>query len=212
MFKRIWNPRHGLVCKPLGENTVLFQFSNLVDMKKVLNGSPWLFDKSLLALSEINALHIGSKLEVSSCPFWIQIHDLPIGLMNKSFAEATGNIVGKYLYVDAASDGSLIGRFLRVRVDLNITKPLRRIIKTSFRGSDYVLPIKYERLPNFCYHCGIIADTLTKIAKAASLILLLLSRALCTAPGYGPLHLITRSPNPETTVPLPTQLNPEPPP
>ncbi|KAK6118992.1 hypothetical protein DH2020_047278 [Rehmannia glutinosa] len=77
--------RHGLSFKSLGNNTVLFMFHNIVDMKKVLNGSPWLFDESLFALAEACASQIGSKLEVSTCQFWLQVHDLPIGLMNKSF-------------------------------------------------------------------------------------------------------------------------------
>ncbi|KAK6125585.1 hypothetical protein DH2020_040666 [Rehmannia glutinosa] len=156
MFKRLWNPRHGLSCKPLGDNTVLFMFKNAVDMKKVLNGSPWLFDKSLLALTEVDASQIGSNIEVSSCQFWAQIHDLPIGLMNRVFAEISGNTIGKFLEVDVDSDGCSFGRFLRIRVEMDITKPLRRVLKTNFKGIDFVLPIKYERLPNFCYFCGVI--------------------------------------------------------
>ncbi|KAK6154906.1 hypothetical protein DH2020_009154 [Rehmannia glutinosa] len=156
MFKRLWNPRHGLSCKPLGDNTVLFMFKNAVDMKKVLNGSPWLFDKSLLALTEADASQIGSNIEVTTCQFWVQIHDLPIGLMNRVFAKTSGDTIGKFLEVDVDSDGCSFGRFLRIRVEMDITKPLRRVVKTSFRGTEFVLPIKYERLPNFCYFCGVI--------------------------------------------------------
>ncbi|KAK6139565.1 hypothetical protein DH2020_026711 [Rehmannia glutinosa] len=159
IFKRLWNPRHGLSCKPLGENIVLFMFNNTVDMKKVINGSPWLFDKSLLALTEAQAAQIGSKFEVSTCQFWVQIHDIPIGLMNKSFVEISGNTIGKYLGMDVDSDGYSFGRFLRIRVDLDITKPLKRVLKTTFKNTEFVLPIKYERLPNFCYFCGIIGHS-----------------------------------------------------
>ncbi|KAK6144343.1 hypothetical protein DH2020_021163 [Rehmannia glutinosa] len=113
MFKRLWNPRHGLSCKPLGTNTALFIFKNKVDMKKVLNGSPWLFDKSLLALIEADVAQVGSNIEVSSCQFWIQIHDMPIGLMNKVFAKVSGNTITKFLEIDVDSDGYLYGRFLR---------------------------------------------------------------------------------------------------
>ncbi|KAK6152957.1 hypothetical protein DH2020_012596 [Rehmannia glutinosa] len=114
MFKRLWNPRHGLSCKPLGNNTILFMFKNKIDMRKVLNGSPWLFDKSLLALTEADASQIGSNIEVSSCQFWIQIHDMPIGLMNKAFAEKSRNTIGKFLEVDVDTDGCSFGRFLQV--------------------------------------------------------------------------------------------------
>ncbi|KAK6121173.1 hypothetical protein DH2020_045094 [Rehmannia glutinosa] len=156
LFKRLWSPRHGLICKPLGDNTLLFQFRNRVDKQKVIDGSPWLFDKALLALSDASAIQIGSQLNITTCPFWIQLHNVPIGLMNKNFATNVANTIGNYIALDVDSDGSTIGRFLRIRVNLDITKPLRRVVKASLHGSDYILPVKYERLPNFCYYCGII--------------------------------------------------------
>ncbi|KAK6153100.1 hypothetical protein DH2020_012739 [Rehmannia glutinosa] len=156
MFKRLWNPRHGMSCKPLGDNTVLFQFRNQVDKMKTLADSPWPFDKSLLALTEARVSQVGSKLTVTTCPFWFQLHDVPIGLMNKAFATTTGNLIGTFMNVDSDSEGSSIGRYLRIRVILDITKPLRRVIKTTLHDQEYLLPLKYERLPNFCYYCGII--------------------------------------------------------
>ncbi|KAK6124740.1 hypothetical protein DH2020_041516 [Rehmannia glutinosa] len=128
LYKRLWNPRDGLICKLLAENTVLFQFRNLIDRQKVINGSPWLFDKFLHALSDMNVSQIGSKLDITSCPFWVRLHDVPIGLINKSFATEAGNIIGKFITVDTDSDGLSIGRFLRIRVDINISKPLRRSV------------------------------------------------------------------------------------
>ncbi|KAK6140252.1 hypothetical protein DH2020_026050 [Rehmannia glutinosa] len=156
MFKRLWSPRHGLSCKPLGDNSILFQFRNRVDKQKVIAGSPWLFDKALLALSEVSGTQIGSQLEIKTCPFWIQVHNTPLGLMNRNFATTAANTIGSFIALDVDSEGLAIGRFLRIRVNLDISKPLRRVIKASLNGTDYILPIKYERLPNFCYFCGII--------------------------------------------------------
>ncbi|GAB2214963.1 hypothetical protein Drorol1_Dr00019332 [Drosera rotundifolia] len=49
-----------------------------------------------------------------------------------------------------------IGRYLRIRVELDVTKPLRRgaVLKFGDKGIEDWFPFQYERLPNFCYICG----------------------------------------------------------
>lgn len=47
------------------------------------------------------------------------------------------------------------GEFLRVRIAIDISKPLPRCRKLWFEGKQIGwVGIKYERLPNFCYWCG----------------------------------------------------------
>ena len=55
---------------------------------------------------------------------------------------------------DSEDDGSG-NEFLRVRVALDISKPLPRCCKLRFKGEHigWVI-LKFERLPNFCYWCG----------------------------------------------------------
>ena len=50
---------------------------------------------------------------------------------------------------------SLGNEFLRVRVALDISKPLPQFCKLQSEGEHvgWVL-LKFERLPNFCYWCG----------------------------------------------------------
>ena len=46
--------------------------------------------------------------------------------------------------------------FLKVRVTLNVTKPLRRwiLIDPAKRESTDVYNIEYENIPHFCFSCG----------------------------------------------------------
>lgn len=59
--------------------------------------------------------------------------------------------------VETPKSGLTRGPFLRIRVDINITKPLMRRkmthIEDVYKGWVF---FKYERLPIFCYHCGIL--------------------------------------------------------
>jgi len=47
-----------------------------------------------------------------------------------------------------------MGKFLRLRASINLTKPLKRGSKLHFQGKDIWVDYKYKRLPNFCFACG----------------------------------------------------------
>ncbi|KAL5804505.1 hypothetical protein ACOSQ3_031305 [Xanthoceras sorbifolium] len=55
----------------------------------------------------------------------------------------------------------LWGKFLRIKVSIDITKPLKRGIKMRLANFDSMITvlIKYERLPDFCYGCGLIGHS-----------------------------------------------------
>ena len=56
-------------------------------------------------------------------------------------------------------DETTVGRFLRIKVKLDITKPLRRGVVVYVRDEDdkpLWCPVEYKFLPNFYYTCGLI--------------------------------------------------------
>ena len=47
--------------------------------------------------------------------------------------------------------------FLRARVAMDISKPLPHVSKLKSGGKQIgLVGLKYERLPNFCYWCGVV--------------------------------------------------------
>ncbi|KAK6132622.1 hypothetical protein DH2020_033629 [Rehmannia glutinosa] len=154
LFRKLWSPKGKLNCKPLADNTVLFSFSEAADKQRVQLGSPWLFDKYIILLVEAAVDMITSNIEFKKSPFWIQIHDLPLGLMTSTFAEIAGNTVEKFIAVDCDQSGSVVGRFLRIRAEIDISKPLRRVFQIDFMNHKVTVLLKYERLPDFCFFCG----------------------------------------------------------
>ncbi|KAI5335464.1 hypothetical protein L3X38_025597 [Prunus dulcis] len=65
------------------------------------------------------------------------------------------NRLGQCIDVMEGADGECLGRYLRIRVRLDVTKPLPRVMKLQFDHSlEAVTEVKYERLPDFCYACG----------------------------------------------------------
>ncbi|KAL0430277.1 UNVERIFIED_CONTAM: hypothetical protein Sradi_0653700 [Sesamum radiatum] len=53
------------------------------------------------------------------------------------------------------SMGNVWGSSMRIRVFVDVTKPLKRVLKIrTTLGDEQLLSFTYERLPNFCYLCG----------------------------------------------------------
>ncbi|KAK2642448.1 hypothetical protein Ddye_024211 [Dipteronia dyeriana] len=50
---------------------------------------------------------------------------------------------------------------MRVRVVIEIDKPLRRCLRVDMLGDgvESIMLLKYERLPNFCFRCGLLGHT-----------------------------------------------------
>ncbi|KAH9724503.1 putative reverse transcriptase/RNA-dependent DNA polymerase [Citrus sinensis] len=62
---------------------------------------------------------------------------------------------GRVEEVDADEEGECIGQYARVRISIDITQPLKKIIYIEHaRGEEISIPVVYERLPEFYFCCG----------------------------------------------------------
>ena len=77
--------------------------------------------------------------------------------MNKDVGGRVANEIGELITVDVSQNGLAWGPFLRIRVNIDITKPLMRAKMMRIEGLDVGwIYFQYERLPIFCYRCGIL--------------------------------------------------------
>ena len=76
--------------------------------------------------------------------------------MNRTIGIRIANEIGTTPLVDAPKSGLAWGPFLCIGVNINIMKPLMRgkIVHIENVEERWV-SFKYERLPTFCYRCGI---------------------------------------------------------
>lgn len=155
-MKKIWNPAKGVVCRELGKNMISFQFKSKKDMNRVLAMEPWHFNKHVLVLKSITTDTHPSAMEFNTVPFWIRIYDLPFSGRNESTVRQIGGRFGEVIEIDNDTITG-IARSVRVKILLKIDKPLKRGTKVMIgSGATTWLPITYERLPSFCYMCGLL--------------------------------------------------------
>ncbi|XP_035541689.1 uncharacterized protein LOC118344688 [Juglans regia] len=153
---RLWNGEDVITFKDLGRNKFLLKFHNPIVRTKVLTSRPWSFDRNLICIQECKGSLALKDLDFSLEPFWLQLHDLPFAAMNKRTGEKLGTSAGKVIMVDVDEKGRSWGGVLRVKVMINLSKPLTRGCVINVGDARSWIPFKYERLPSFCYYCGIV--------------------------------------------------------
>ncbi|KAF4372141.1 hypothetical protein F8388_000357 [Cannabis sativa] len=106
------------------------------DLKRVLAKEPWNFHN----------LHM------------ILLFRLPFLSKTEALAKILGNMIGKFLEVFEDSLNEGWGPFLRMRVEIDVSKPLLRgqLVTFPWMNDELWIDYRYERLPDFCYECGII--------------------------------------------------------
>ena len=154
-FKPLWKSVGELKIRDIGDNILLFEFEDNLDLERVLEYEPWTFDKHIVIFERVSTVEEIPSLEFLRAIFWVQFHNIPKKSLNPVISEVVGNSIGKVIEVADPEDDGNRGEFLRVRISIDISKPLPRCRKLWYEGKQIGwVGLKYERLPNFCYWCG----------------------------------------------------------
>ncbi|KAL5739858.1 hypothetical protein ACOSQ2_029038 [Xanthoceras sorbifolium] len=173
IISTIWRTTKRVDVESIGMNSFVFRFKCQWDRKRVLEGGPWSFDKHLLILQEVDGTSRVSNIEFRYVSFWIQFHNLPLSCLNKEVGLFLGGMVGDVKEIDTGGFVDCLGKFLRVRVLIDVLVPLKRGLRVNLGvsgGCSSVL-ICYERLPNFCYYCGKIGHLVRDCSSCSSSLL-----------------------------------------
>ncbi|KAG8391719.1 hypothetical protein BUALT_Bualt01G0216400 [Buddleja alternifolia] len=150
-----FKPRKRIDFEKLDNGRFLLNFESPNDLDKVLEEGPWCYDNDLVILKLL--LENDDLLSVPL--WWVDFNVLAKGLliskMTEDMAFFIGNSLGQFRFVDLARNGVSRGSTLRIRVGLDVSKPLRRVSFFRAGSNNFNISYTYERLPNFCYICGI---------------------------------------------------------
>ncbi|KAL8456798.1 hypothetical protein ACS0TY_034875 [Phlomoides rotata] len=156
----VWRPIRGVSIKPIGEGRFMFQFYHLLDVKRILEGSPWSFNNHPLVLHALIRGEHPLRVPLNKLSFWVQVYDLPHGYFSERVGSLLGNFIGKFLEYDNSNRGAAWMTYMRIRVEVDTDIPLKRWKKMGNKeGGSFLVHFKYEKLNSFCFVCGLLGHT-----------------------------------------------------
>lgn len=76
--------------------------------------------------------------------------------LSDKILRSIGNYVGVFVKTDPMNTNGAWKLYVRIRVTMDICKPLKRRIKIKREGGTWSwINFKYERLSTFCFVCGL---------------------------------------------------------
>ncbi|CAI0389740.1 unnamed protein product [Linum tenue] len=90
------------------------------------------------------------KTEIVATLAWLQLPDLPIEFYHPEAVTRIASYVGKLVRLDRAMKLGARGKYARVCVEVDLSKPL--LVQFKILGKEY--DIQWEGLTNICFECG----------------------------------------------------------
>lgn len=183
ILSKAWGNLQELQVTNVGTNLFLFTFKFENEALEVVKKEPWYVMGKLISLQMWIPQASVYEIDFSTVHFWVQLHSLPSENMNVRSAAKLLNLIGEVFEIeDPLFEGNLIRPFIRARVRINVFKPLSTGCWVPRRNLPKVwVFIKYERLQDFCYKCGVMGHDQRKCQKERAM-----SALHKEIPRYGP--------------------------
>ncbi|KAJ1389174.1 Zinc knuckle CX2CX4HX4C [Sesbania bispinosa] len=128
----IWNSPKGFKVVDLGDKCFQFFFDSGKDADRVIRGNPWIFRNSWLLLRKWDREVKPEDMSFTKAQIWLQIWGLPVHCRTKQMGRRLGVCMGTVMEADVFE------------------------IQGSRKDGIFWADFKFERVPQFCYKCGII--------------------------------------------------------
>ncbi|KAK0585714.1 hypothetical protein LWI29_032918 [Acer saccharum] len=122
----------------------------LADLKYVLTEGPWVISNQYLVVQKWRPNFIPGEDAIQKMPVWVRLSKLPMEWIEVELLRNIGGMLGNTIKVDPITESQARGRFARICVEIDITKPLQ----SSLNVEDRVVMVEYESLGLLCFKCG----------------------------------------------------------
>ncbi|CAL1356026.1 unnamed protein product [Linum trigynum] len=126
------------------------RFTSQMDYERAAAGGPWMIGEHYITIRPWRRNFNPKLAEVASTMVWAKLPDLPREFINREAVERIASKIGRPIRVDRATQTGDRGRFARVSVEVDLTKPL--LSQYKIEGITYY--VEFEGLHNICTECG----------------------------------------------------------
>ncbi|KAM0873861.1 hypothetical protein ACQ4PT_037791 [Festuca glaucescens] len=161
VLRPAWGNPKGMIVRPMGSNLFLAELESKADRDRIMKGGPWMMGKNAILLKEFDPRIKSADVVFDSLLVWARIHNLPYNLMNTERGTPLAGMIGRVEFLDVDENGRAWGEYLRARVQVDVAEPLMRCVavgSSRLRTTVYY-EVKYEKLPMYCFSCGLIGHS-----------------------------------------------------
>jgi hypothetical protein len=145
------------VFSPLKNNFFIITFHSQGDYNFVDRGGPWVHKGVACLIAPFVNNAQPSETVLETVRLLVRFYDVSWNKQTKEYGQLIGSKFGKVVEVDVDEEGLNLKDYLRVRIDWPLKQRLMARFKTTVKGqASHVYPMQYERVPFFCFHCGLI--------------------------------------------------------
>lgn len=149
-LSRIWKLGAGFEILDIGNYYFMVKFDDAADREKVMDGGPWMVFDHYLTVQTWSPEFASPTAKINKTMVWIRFPGLNLFYYDESIPMAMAAAVGKPVKVDSNTLDVKRGRFVRVCVEVDLTKPV--VGKVWMRGFWY--KVEYVGLHRICSSCG----------------------------------------------------------
>ncbi|KAK0591926.1 hypothetical protein LWI29_010382 [Acer saccharum] len=120
------------------------------DLEFVLTGGPWVIANQYLVVQKWRPNFVPGEDEIRHMPVWVRLSRLPMEWIDVDLLWNIGGMLGSTYKVDPITESQARGRFARICIEIDITKPL----KGSLSVEERTIKVEYENLGLICFNCG----------------------------------------------------------
>ncbi|KAI9081975.1 hypothetical protein K1719_036237 [Acacia pycnantha] len=148
-LQSLWRPSGQFKLIDLNDDCFLVRFQDDLDYQNALLTGPWMIFGHYLTVQPWTPAFKPQDYVVNQVIGWIRLPKLPARYYHKSIIRSIGGVFGEVIKVDYNTDSGDRGKFARIAVVLDLTKPL--ISKIQVDGE--LIFVEYEGLPSICFDC-----------------------------------------------------------
>ncbi|KAI9089167.1 hypothetical protein K1719_029446 [Acacia pycnantha] len=121
-----------------------------LDYHNALLTGPWMIFGHYLTVQPWTPYFKPHEHVVNQVIGWVRLSKLPARYYHKSIIRSIGGVFGEVIKVDYNTDSDDRGKFARIVVVIDLTKPLTSQIQVDSE----LFSFEHEGLPSICFDCG----------------------------------------------------------
>ncbi|CAN1125434.1 hypothetical protein LINPERHAP1_LOCUS10832 [Linum perenne] len=149
-LETLWARSGSIQVSDAANSFFLVRFSDQDDYQRAAFRGPWKIYDYYISVARWTP-QFNEEEPLEKILTWVRLPRLPIHYFNQLAVTRIGNHIGRTVRLDLATTEGARGRYARVCVEVDISKPLIG----KFMIEDRTFLVEYESLENICHHCGI---------------------------------------------------------